>query len=163
MQGISQSKIRAFNVGRMNPLKKPSPFLKKKEEKEERKKVTLHVFMCFYCASCRNVYVCNNSIIISLRPRKQLKCLRSLLPLLKILVQLGRHLCEDLLQLNQRLLVSCTHNAELCVSRPMMKFSRLYISHHMHKATVSLGAGVMFTEMINKLAMRLLYYFAKSL
>ena len=42
MQGISKSKIKAFNVGRMNPLKKQSSFVKKKEEKEQKKKVCDH-------------------------------------------------------------------------------------------------------------------------
>lgn len=38
---IPQSKIKAFNVGRMNPLKKQSSFMKKKEEREQKKKVCL--------------------------------------------------------------------------------------------------------------------------
>ena len=41
MHALSQSKIKAFNVGRMNPLKKHSAFIKKKEEKEHKKKVSL--------------------------------------------------------------------------------------------------------------------------
>ena len=53
VQTISQSKIKAFNVGRMNPLKKPSPFLKKKEEREEKKLVceTISCYGCMYVVS----------------------------------------------------------------------------------------------------------------
>ena len=38
-QNISQTKLKAFSLGRTNPLKKASAFIKKKEEREQKKKV----------------------------------------------------------------------------------------------------------------------------
>ena len=43
LQGISQTKLKAFSLGRTNPLKKANPFLKKKEEREAKKKVSVHL------------------------------------------------------------------------------------------------------------------------
>ena len=54
LQAISQTKLKAFSLGRTNPVKKSSPFVKKKEEREQRRKVCLSVctFVCFYLSVC---------------------------------------------------------------------------------------------------------------
>ncbi|KAL5475484.1 hypothetical protein EMCRGX_G025303 [Ephydatia muelleri] len=45
VKGISQTKLKAFSLGRTNPLKKANPFLKKKEEREAKKKARQHIIL----------------------------------------------------------------------------------------------------------------------
>lgn len=45
-QELSQSKLKAFAIGRTSAGHKPNPFKRKKEEREEKKKVLLATTFC---------------------------------------------------------------------------------------------------------------------
>ncbi len=43
LQSLTQNKLKAFSLGRTIPVKKANPFMRQREEREEKKRVSTHI------------------------------------------------------------------------------------------------------------------------